>query len=402
MPNRSMRIAIVGANQDVVGGAETYLTWLLAALVAHGHEVAFAYELSSTDPARAVDRGIAPLIRWDLQALTRTAFLEQLTAFQPDIVFLQGSRDEDLDLTLARRFRAVLFAHAFYATCATGWRVHRLPQRQICARQFGPACLAVNYLRGCGARNPVTLLNLYSRQRGRSEVLRALAGTVVASEYMRRVYAEHGVPDRDVHVIPYPTERAPDPAPPSPRGSPNRLLFLGRLTSGKGASRAIQVTARAQRALGRSLQLTIAGVGPELERCRKTALRLGVQVDFAGWVGPEQRLALLRESDVLIVPSLWPEPFGIVGIEAGSVGLPAVGYRAGGIVDWLRPGETGELADGSGFSARALAAALERALGDPEHHRSLQLGAWRMAHEFGAARHLSQLENLFYDISRQS
>lgn len=401
MPDRRMRIAIVGANRDVVGGAETYLTWLLGSLLAHGHEVGFAYELASTDSTRAVDRGLDPLIRWDLQALTRTAFLEQLDAFRPDVVFLQGSRDEELDLTLAQRFRAVLFAHAFYATCATGWRVHRLPQRQICTRQFGPACLAVNYLRACGARNPATLLKLYSRQRGRSEVLRALAGTVVASDYMRRVYTEHGVPERDVHVIPYPAERAPDPTPPSPRGSPNRVLFLGRLTSGKGGSRAIQVTARAQRALGRSLQLTVAGVGPELERCRRTALRLGVQVNFAGWVGPEQRLALLRESDVLIVPSLWPEPFGIVGIEAASVGLPAVGYRAGGIVDWLRPGETGELADGSGFSTRALAAALERALGDPEHHRRLQLGAWRMAHEFGAARHLSQLEDLFYDISRR-
>jgi len=128
-------------------------------------------------------------------------------------------------------------------------------------------------------------------------------------------------------------------------------------------------------------------------------MKLGVEVDFVGWIGPDRRLELLRKADVLIVPSLWPEPFGIVGIEAAAVGLPAVAYSAGGIVDWLRPGETGELADGDNFGPRPLAAALERALRDPAHHRHLQLGAWRIAHEFDADRHFSRLEKLFVEIS---
>jgi glycosyltransferase involved in cell wall biosynthesis len=233
-------------------------------------------------------------------------------------------------------------------------------------------------------------------------VLKGIVGLIVASEYMRQVFVQHEVHESRVRVIAYPAERAPDPAPPEPRQPLSQLLFLGRLTSGKGGARAIQVAARCQRALGRALQLTVAGEGPELARCQRLALKLGVPTYFPGWVGPEQRLALLRSADVLIVPSLWPEPFGIVGIEAASVGLPAVGYRAGGIVDWLRPGETGELADGSGFSPRALSVALERALGDAAHHRRLQLGAWRMAHEFSGERHLFLLESLFDEVSRRA
>jgi glycosyltransferase involved in cell wall biosynthesis len=393
-----VRIAIVAANQHLVGGAETYLSWLLPALVARGHEVGFAFELATSDQDRAVDRGVEPLVRWNLQVVPRTEFLEQLSSFAPDLVFLQGSHDETLDMLIARRFRAVLFAHIFYGACATGWRVHRVPERKICTRRFGPACLPINYLRGCGARNPLHLLHLYSNQRGRSDVLQRLVGLVVASEYMRQVYVQHGVPESDVHVIPCPAQRAPDHDPPPPRESRSHVLFLGRLTSGKGCTRAVQATARAQRALGRPLHLTIAGEGPELDRCRKFASKLGVETDFSGWVGPERRLELLRQSDVLIVPSLWPEPFGIVGLEAGAVGVPAVAYGVGGIVDWLRPGESGELAEGSGFGSRALAAALERALGNAEHHRRLQLGAWRMASEFSGERHVVALEALFNSV----
>ncbi|HTA90128.1 MAG TPA: glycosyltransferase, partial [Polyangiaceae bacterium] len=277
-----MRIAIVGANQGLVGGAETYLTWLLAALVERGHQVAFAFERASTDPDRAVALAVEPLVRWNLQATSRSVFLDELAAFRPDVVFLHALEDEMLDLVLTQRFRAVLFAHAFYATCATGWRVHRIPQRQICTRRFGPACLPINYLRGCGSRNPIPLLQLYSKQRVRSNVLRGLAGLVVASEYMRQVYVQHGVPDSDVHVIPPPAAFAPDPTPPATRQSRSRVLFLGRLTSGKGGVKAVQATARCQRILGRPLHLTLAGDGPELARCKQLALELGIETDFPG------------------------------------------------------------------------------------------------------------------------
>jgi glycosyltransferase involved in cell wall biosynthesis len=397
-----VRIAIVAANQGVVGGAETYLAWLLATLVARGHDVGFAFEFATDEPSRAVDWGIEPLVRWDLKALARKAFMEQISAFRPDIVFMQGCHDQTLELELAPRFVSVMFAHAFYGTCATGWRVHRLPGRQICSRRFGPACLPLNFVRGCGARNPVHLLNMYSGQRDRSSVVQRLAGVVVASQYMRALYVQHGVPGSNVHVLPPPAEFAPDTSPPAARGSRDHVVFLGRLISSKGAARAIQATARCQRALGRPLRLTLAGEGPELRLCRRLASKLRVNTHFPGWVGSEQRLQLLRSADVLIVPSLWPEPFGMVGVEAASLGVPAVGYAAGGITDWLRPGETGELAETSSFDPRALAEALERALRDAEHHRQLQLGAWRMAHEFSAARHIAGLEKLFFELHRNA
>jgi hypothetical protein len=71
-------------------------------------------------------------------------------------------------------------------------------------------------------------------------------------------------------------------------------------------------------------------------------------------------------------------------------------------VDWLRPGENGELADATRFDPRGLGWALERALGDAGHYRELQLGAWRVAGQFSAERHLARLEQLFQQVSRQA
>ena len=359
--------------------------------------MAFGFELAAKDPEQAVDRDLEPLKRWNIGAMPRREFLSEITGFRPDVVFLQAAADESLDFELSRRFRAVLFPHAFYGTCATGWKVHQLPTLQTCTRRFGPACLAVNYLKGCGARNPVQLLRVYSDQRARSKVLQHVAGVVVASNYMRQVYIQNGLEDRFVRVLPCMNVVEPEPVPPERRDAPSRVLFLGRFTTGKGGERAIQAVASCQRSLGpRPLHLTMAGDGPELARCQRLAAKLGVHAAFPGWVDAERRLALLRETDVVIVPSLWPEPFGMVGIEAGSVGVPAVAFGTGGIVDWLRPGENGELAEP--YVSRSLALALERALRDPDHHHKLQLGAWRTAHEFSGQRHLTGLEAFFQEL----
>lgn len=392
-----MRIAITGAQQGLLGGAETYLAWLLRTLLTRGHEVALGFEFAARDPAQAVDRDLAPLERWNIGAMSREDFLTKVRGFRPDIVFLQAAADHSLDFELSGRFRSVLFPHAFYGACATGWKAHHLPTISTCSRRFGPACLAVNYLRGCGARNPAQLLRVYSDQRARSHILQRVAGVVVASEYMRRVYVQNGVEKGRLRVLPY-VNLDPDLVPPEPRKSPRRVLFLSRFSAGKGGVHAIRAVARCQRKLPHvQLQLTMAGDGPELARCQQVAAKLGVLADFPGWVDAERRTELLRNADVLIVPSLWPEPFGMVGIEAGSVGVPAVAYGTGGIVDWLRPGENGELAEP--YDESSLALALERALRDPQHHHRLQLGAWRTSQEFNAQRHITGLEAFFHQLS---
>jgi glycosyltransferase involved in cell wall biosynthesis len=91
----------------------------------------------------------------------------------------------------------------------------------------------------------------------------------------------------------------------------------------------------------------------------------------------------------------------MVGIEAGCVGLPAVGFATGGIPEWLVSGTTGESSPCDPPTAAGLADAIVRALRDPEHYHLLQVGAWQMAQEFSQDRHLSVLESTLAEAARE-
>ena len=138
-----------------------------------------------------------------------------------------------------------------------------------------------------------------------------------------------------------------------------RVLFLGQLLGGKGVS----VLVEALRHVSVPCTLAIAGTGPDEEKLKRQASTLpsGVKVEFLGWQpNPEP---LFAASDVCVVPSLWHEPFGTVGAEALSHGVPVVTFDVGGLRDWLKPGETGFFAEDR--SPRALAAALDK-IADPK------------------------------------
>ena len=387
----TLRILIATPNYQVVGGVEVYLRAVIQGLAEHGHEVALLCERPES-PGHATIDGLAPGIERWCAADDPDAALVRAEVWQPDVVFVQGLASSYLERTLTQRFPTVFFAHGYTGTCATGTRRHASPSIAICTRRFGPACLVVNYLRGCGVLNPVTLARLYRREVDRSLLFRQFRAVVVASTSMLAEFRRHGVPADRLHQIPLPTGSVtPDTHPPNTRPLTGRVLWLGRATSLKGGDRLIDAVPEAATRLGRPLSLTVAGDGPALDGWRARAARRGVAAEFVGWVDPVRRLELLRAADLLAVPSLWPEPFGLVGIEAGCVGLPAVGYAVGGIPDWLRPGQTGELAPGDPPTTAGLKDAIVRALKDAGHHARLRQGAWEMARRFSMERHLSAL-----------
>ena len=174
--------------------------------------------------------------------------------------------------------------------------------------------------------------------------------------------------------------------------------MVGRLVGLKGAELLLHAIPKAASNLNRPLRLTIAGTGPEEAHLRDLATDLNQEVQFCGWLNQPQLTALMRESDLLAIPSQWPEPFGLVGLEAGCVGLPAVGYDVGGVRDWLTPGLSGELAPGDPPSIGGLADAIVRALQHSDHNERLRLGAWETSKRFDLSSHLTKLEAVFESV----
>lgn len=88
-------------------------------------------------------------------------------------------------------------------------------------------------------------------------------------------------------------------------------------------------------------KLVIIGDGPEIEHLRQLA---GDGVEFVGWVDEEEKWRLLSQAWALVHPS-HHEGWGIVIIEAASVGTPSIGFRVPGVRDAIVDGVTGSLVD---------------------------------------------------------
>lgn len=381
-----MRLLIASQFGGLIGGRETYLRAVAPLLRAAGWDVGFALEQPAGPGVGSVvgsDPGPVWRIPEDLAAIA---------TWQPSVAFTHGLSDPAVEASLAARFPTVYFAHGYYGTCISGTKCHARPGYRTCERVLGPACLAVYLPRRCGGQNPLTMLRLYAAQRRSGANLARYAAVVVASRHMADEYARHGVSSERLHTIPYfPTDITPDAAAPAARPRSDRVLFVGRVTALKGWRELLEAVPAAASRLGRRLTLVVAGDGPDRAACEAEAARLGVPAEFLGWVGPDRRQAEMRVADVLAVPSVWPEPFGMVGIEAGCVGLPAVAFAVGGIPEWLTAGVSGELAPGGRPDARQLAESLVRALADDAHWQAMRVGAWAAAGRFTAASHVERL-----------
>ena len=340
-----MRIAIAAHSARHVGGVEQYLASLVPALVRAGHDVSCWFETDDAGHSPILDRG-GPVQTW---TATREADrgVPALRAWHPDVVFTHGLADAAIESALIDVAPSVLFAHSYYGTCISGTKTIHGSSSRCCTRTFGRACLLQYYPRRCGGLSPVTMVRRYSLQQTRRSLLDAYASVVVASRHMAGEYARY-MTRASVHVVGLPIE-SPRPLPVRlARGDGWRLLYLGRLEASKGADIALEVSARVAGALLTPVHLQMSGAGSQHEALAARAAQLMhrqplLKVTFTGWLDPHLVTSAIDQSDLLLVPSRWPEPFGMVGVEAALRGLPAVAFGVGGIPEWLADGATGRL-----------------------------------------------------------
>jgi glycosyltransferase involved in cell wall biosynthesis len=378
-----VKVLIATAHGSIVGGAETYLRAVLPRLADAGFDIRCLIEQPG-DLGVLAGRPDTPV--WG----GARGLPGEVRQWEPEVVYLHGLYDPRVEAELVAAFPTVLYAHAYYGTCVSGTKCHARRGFAPCTRPFGIGCLPRFLPLGCGGRNPLTVLGMYRHTSKRAALLPRYRTVLVASRHMAEEYRRNDVPAGRLTVLPYfPTDVARDPAPPAARPRSDRVLFVGRVTDHKGLDHLIEAVRIANSRLARRLTLVVAGDGPQRVAAETQARAAGVPTEFLGWVGGDRRTAEMRAADVLAVPSLWPEPFGLVGIEAGCVGLPAVGYASGGIADWLIPGVSGESAPGTRPDPSELADAVVRALADDAHWQQLRVGAWETAGRFSAAKHMT-------------
>jgi glycosyltransferase involved in cell wall biosynthesis len=376
-----MKILVATLNSTRAGGLETYLSALLPRLQERGCEVTFGYQNAATES------GARPI-----EFSGRTVQLRDKASLRsvetPDVILMEGRLDTELEAGLLALAPVIFVAHDYAGACISGSKTWAFPRPITCTRALGPACLLHYLPHRCGGLNPMLAIRLFSEERLRQTHILSAARVIVGSEFLAREYERSGAKGGKLVINPL-FVRSPELQ--SPRELPGvpRIVYLGRLTEVKGVSFLLEAVAKAGGALG-EVHLVIAGEGPERPSLERAGRLLGLKVDFLGWLDPDDRDALLRTATLLVIPSIWPEPFGIVGLEAARFGVPAAAFPVGGIPEWLVGGVNGELAR-KPADPDALRDAIVQAVSDAGHYRSLSRGALEVAGRFGEERHMNLL-----------
>lgn len=380
-----------------IGGVENYIAEVSQALLAEGHETRLI-SFASEDPSRLMPN-TTQVLESDI-ALTLSRIEQIITHFQPDLVYLHAVYESEVVRYLNHRVPSVTYVHGPYPVCpGNALFLHR--SSRACERAIGPMCLVNAQIEHCCfGHNPVNHIRRLRQVRQRLAAI-ADSSVLVGSEFMHRQMTRNGILEHKVHVLPpFLVRVVPEYTAIS---DPETILFGGRITPEKGLRHLINALA----SMRSEWRLIIAGDGPDRSACEQLAQRLGVaeRIQFLGWVGSDQMRTLYRRCAFVVVPSLWPEPYGRIGPEAFTYGRPAIGYAIGGIPDWLKDGKTGLLATPGNIGS--LSKAIVRLLDGPDECTRMGLRAreyaeftWDMRKHLNLLMaHFEKAIHAFYDES---
>lgn len=161
---------------------------------------------------------------------------------------------------------------------------------------------------------------------------RAIDAYVTSSKFMQQVLTQAGYANNKIQVLPmFAGNYAFEPKPGTQRSG---LLFAGRLETYKGIDLVLQVA----KALPEH-SFYIAGTGPWEERVKLAARQLP-NVEYLGFLPSQALWQKMSEVLLVLAPSRWLEPLGLVALEAMACGTPVVVASHGGLPEYLEPGVT--------------------------------------------------------------
>jgi glycosyltransferase involved in cell wall biosynthesis len=130
------------------------------------------------------------------------------------------------------------------------------------------------------------------------------------------------------------------------------LAFLGRISPEKGPERAIAIAKAAGLPLRIAAKVDNADIG-YFESVIQPLLDHPL-IEFIGEIGDEAKSAFLGGAQALLFPIAWPEPFGLVMIEAMACGTPVIAYECGSVPEVIEDGATGFIVEGEAEAVAAI------------------------------------------------
>jgi glycosyltransferase involved in cell wall biosynthesis len=400
-----MRILNVSQNYFVVGGMDVAMFTLERVLRAHGHEV---IPFAAADPQNAPTpyaRYFPPAPRTEatspkalLQALyspgARRALARLLDEHPVELVHLHSYFKRLTPAILPelrrRNIPVVQTLHEYRAVCPIS-TLYR--DGQLCTECKGGRYREVLRHRCAGGSLVRSAWNYAEMQA--SDWLghkRDIARYITVSDYQRDLLIGMGMDPHKLVTVHHPVDLPPQLQPGERSGE---VLFFGRLETPKGADLLLEIAAGLP-----DQRLVIVGDGSRREDLIQTAHDQGLgNVEFRGVLRGGALQAAIGQASCVIVPSLWPEAFGLTCVEALAQATPVVASAIGGMLDTVRDGTDGFLVPPGDVAAmvdrvRRLTAApaLARRMGEA--------GRQRMANDFSAELFYRRTLHVYEDAVR--
>jgi glycosyltransferase involved in cell wall biosynthesis len=357
----------------------------------HQVTVVLGNEVKGTEPLPDnIEVVLAPKIFSHFPSETQIS--EMLEDIRPDMIhahaMFHGGRYHTSLLGALNSFApTILHIHTRGVFCPKGDSV-LARTNEICDFPISWRCISRCYPSLLGRHNLRNLFFMLLTFRRFVDQLNQLPLVLVASRNMRRFLVQNSVQPNKIEVLNYMTYFAKAPLSPSER----LVLYVGSLSEKKGVRYLLQAIAQLE-----VEDFSVALVGRLSKKpWIDLASELGVQerVEFYSFLPHEDLESLYREARLTVVPSMWPEPFGIVGLEAMAFGKPVVAFDVGGVSEWLVDGKTGFLVKRG--DVQALAQGMSVLLQDYEVADELgQNGQERLQELFTPGVHLKRVISLY-------
>lgn len=322
-------------------------------------------------------------------------FLDQLLKdYSIDLVHMHGLSDiQTIDYFLSR-YKVVRTMHEPRMVCP-GYSKFWVSSGKPCTIKFGYHCFYHAYSQKCfRSRKPLSVLKEYRRVEFEVANSKRYAAILTMSEFIRNEAIKGGISaDKVICNPPFTYFKLPF-SPFEEMGK--RFLFVGRLIEHKGIhyllSAILPVLQRYTDA-----RLYIVGDGPlyhyVMDFIDKNQVR--GQIIVEKWKSSSEISELMKKSYCILFPSIYPEAFGLVGIEAAMHSKPVIAFNVGGVSTWLKDQFNGFLLNE--ISIFSFSDAIQKMIDNPGLYRKMSKNAWELASSyFTSERHISMLMEIYH------
>jgi glycosyltransferase involved in cell wall biosynthesis len=139
-----------------------------------------------------------------------------------------------------------------------------------------------------------------------------------------------------------------------PRASGGYLAFLGRIAPEKRPDRAIEIAVRTGMPLKTAAKVDRVDQAYWEEKIHPM-IKANANVEYLGEIAEHEKAGFLGQASALLFPVDWPEPFGLVMIEAMACGTPVIGFRCGSVSEVVQDGVSGFVVETVDQAAAAVA-----------------------------------------------